>query len=113
MADKLDPRIGKYTEKGLPEYWPDVDVTGQRYTRPATTQGIGERHFVVLPPRAVDAEVMAEIEAIVFAAEQPVVEAPQVEAVETAAAAPLASEEQPASSDTEPRSSRRGNRSES
>jgi hypothetical protein len=126
MATVDDPRIGKYRENGTVERWPQTDAVGGKYTRPPTTEGIGERHFVVLPMRPLDEGVIEEIEALVIAAETPAVEVPQVEVMETAAEeqpsvteAPseelfvqAPAEEQPTSFEVEPRSSRRGNRSE-
>jgi hypothetical protein len=44
----LTERIGLIRKNGS-KRWPKFDVTGQPYSRPCTTQGLGGRRFVVLP----------------------------------------------------------------
>jgi hypothetical protein len=48
MADELQKRIGRDTEKG--REWPALDLLGRTYHRPpAGTIGLGNGHFAVLP----------------------------------------------------------------
>lgn len=48
---ETDPRIGHIDETGA--YWPEVDLSGQPYTRPAgMTWGLGDGRFVVVNPYA-------------------------------------------------------------
>lgn len=45
-----DKRLGTKATDKTEAVWPDLDVMGNPYTRPATTYGLpGKRHFVVLP----------------------------------------------------------------
>lgn len=43
--------------------WPAKNVLGQPYTRPATTQGVGDGYFVVLPVGRYPAEVVTAVKA--------------------------------------------------
>lgn len=48
----MDKRIG--TVRDGKTIWPEVDATGQTYSRPATTVGLDAEHFVVIPVNFVD-----------------------------------------------------------
>lgn len=60
-----DPRLGKLNPDGSVESWPATDVVGRPYDRPATTQGIGEGCFVVLPLGGEFATAVEELTALV------------------------------------------------
>lgn len=60
-----DPRLGTLNPDGSVESWPATDVVGRPYDRPATTQGIGEGHFVVLPLGGEFAEAVESLTALV------------------------------------------------
>lgn len=47
MSDPLDPRIGTFNDDGSVLAWPELDISGQSYTRPINMAGLGARHFVV------------------------------------------------------------------
>lgn len=60
-----DPRLGTLNPDGSVESWPATDVVGRPYDRPATTQGIGEGCFVVLPLGGEFATAVEELTALV------------------------------------------------
>lgn len=47
-----DPRLGNFDEKGLIDYWPELDVFERPYTKVnATVRRVPKSfHFVVVPP---------------------------------------------------------------
>lgn len=65
-APLTDPRIGTRSADG--RTLPERDLLGKPYTRIASEQGIGHRHFVVVPPAApqhlIDA-ALAEVRQVV------------------------------------------------
>lgn len=60
-----DPRLGSLNADGSVESWPQTDVVGRPYERPATTQGIGDGFFVVLPLGGNYAAVVEELTTLV------------------------------------------------
>lgn len=60
-----DPRLGTLNPDGSVESWPETDVVGRPYDRPATTQGIDERFFIVLPLGGNFAAAVDEVTALV------------------------------------------------
>lgn len=69
--NKLDERID----------WPEVNVIGRRYERPAATHSIGENLFVVLP-RMITPEVLSAIEEVKASISVPLTESfPEIEAI--------------------------------
>ncbi len=60
-----DPRLGTLNADGSVESWPQTDVVGRPYERPATTQGIGTAFFVVLPLGGQYAEAVETVTALV------------------------------------------------
>lgn len=60
-----DPRLGTLNADGSVESYPQTDVTGRPYDRPATTQGIGGGFFVVLPLGGDFAAVVEGLKALV------------------------------------------------
>ncbi len=60
-----DPRLGSLNADGSVESWPQTDVVGRPYERPATTQGIGDGFFVVLPLGGAYQAAVAEVTALV------------------------------------------------
>lgn len=53
----MDNRLGQWTEGGA--VWPSLTISGQEYSRPATTLSIGDGYFVVI-----ENETTAAIEAL-------------------------------------------------
>lgn len=60
-----DPRLGTLNADGSVESWPQTDVVGRPYERPATTQGVGEGFFVVLPLGGTYQGAVAEVTALI------------------------------------------------
>lgn len=60
-----DPRLGTLNADGSVESYPQTDVTGRPYDRPATTQGIGGGFFVVLPLSSGYESAVDELKALV------------------------------------------------
>jgi hypothetical protein len=45
----MDKRIGTYSADGQIETWPQTDINGATYSRPATLHNLDAARFVVLP----------------------------------------------------------------
>lgn len=60
-----DPRLGTLNADGSVESYPQTDVVGRPYDRPATTQGIGGGFFVVLPLSGGYESAVEEVKALV------------------------------------------------
>lgn len=69
----MDKRIGLYNEDGSVAQWPEVDVQGSGYSRPATTHNLDTRHFVVLPAGFDNAALLDELRAGLAPVEPPAV----------------------------------------
>lgn len=68
----IDPRLGILNDDGSVQTHPVVDVLGRAYERPATTQGIGDHYFVVLPSGGDTAAALDELRALVAPKSAPV-----------------------------------------
>ena len=56
----MENKIGKYEADGRRIY-PDVDIYGNPFNKPATTIGIDDKTFVVVPNRFVDFRLIDEL----------------------------------------------------
>jgi hypothetical protein len=63
MADELQKRIGRDTEKG--REWPALDLLGRAYYHPpAGTVGLGGGHFAVIPAGVKPAQYKEALEQV-------------------------------------------------